>query len=135
MTAPCSSPCWRGYGSAGAAPAACAPTGPRARRQGYFSRDNRAYLRHRDIRATIAERDDQRESHRRQDRPGGRPPAFGQAQYRRCNAVERYVSEWEQFRAVATRFDKRDYLCNGTLTVAAIVIRLRGTVQEPSGTT
>ncbi|MGI5466289.1 IS5 family transposase [Streptomyces sp. CA-132043] len=101
----------------------------------YSSRGNRAYLRRRGIKATIAEPDDQRDNRRRRGRAGGRPPAFDTAQYRQRNAVERCVSKWKQFRAVATRFDKRDYLFNGTLTVAAIAIWLRDTVQEPSETT
>lgn len=45
------------------------------------------------------------------------------------------MSKWKQFRTVAIRFDKRDYPFNGTLTVAAIVIWLRDTIQEPSETT
>jgi len=44
------------------------------------------------------------------------------------------VNKWKQFRAVATRYDKRDYIFNGTLSVTAIVIWLRDTVQEPSET-
>ncbi|MFM9700541.1 hypothetical protein [Streptomyces europaeiscabiei] len=44
------------------------------------------------------------------------------------------MNKWEQFRAVATRYDKRDYIFNGTMTVTAIVIRLRDTIQEPSET-
>ncbi len=90
--------------------------------KGYSSRDNRACLRRRGIKATIAERADQRVKRRRRGRGGGRPPAFDRAQYRRRNAVERYVTKRKQFRAMATRFDKRDYVFNGTLTVAAITI-------------
>jgi hypothetical protein len=33
---------------------------------------------------------------------------------------------------VASRYDKRDYIFNGPLAVAAIVIWLRDIVQEPS---
>ncbi|MER6695189.1 hypothetical protein ABT329_40965, partial [Streptomyces minutiscleroticus] len=62
-------------------------------------------------------------------------PAFDKARYRRRSAVERCVSKWKRFRAVASRYDKRDYIFNDTLTVTAIVIRLRDTVQEPSETT
>lgn len=98
----------------------------------YSSRENRAYLRRRGMKATIAQPDDQRANRRRKGRAGGRPPAFDKAQYRRRNAVERCVSKWKQFLAVATRYDKRDYTCNGTLTVTAIVIWLRDIVQEPS---
>ncbi|GAA2116667.1 hypothetical protein GCM10009802_17250 [Streptomyces synnematoformans] len=100
----------------------------------YSSRDNRRYLRRRGIKATLVQPDDQRAHRERRGRTGGRPPAFDTAQYRRRNAVERCVSKWKQFRAVASRYDKRDYIVNGTLTVTAIVIWLRNTVQEPSET-
>ncbi|MGW2634261.1 IS5 family transposase [Streptomyces chattanoogensis] len=100
----------------------------------YSSYDNRAYLRRRGIKATIAQPDDQRAKHRRKGRAGGRPPAFDKSRYRRRSAVERCVSKWKQYRAVASRYDKRDYIFNGTLTVAAIVLWLRDTVQEPSET-
>ncbi|MFI1628151.1 IS5 family transposase [Streptomyces noursei] len=98
----------------------------------YSSCQTRAYLRRRGIKATIAQPDDQRNNRKRKGQAGGRPPAFDKAQYRRRSAVERCVNKWKQHRAVATRYDKRDYIFNGTLTVAAIIIWLRDTVQEPS---
>ncbi|RCG13691.1 IS5 family transposase [Streptomyces reniochalinae] len=100
----------------------------------YSSRGNRAYLRRRGIKATIAQPDDQRANRRRQGRAGGRPPAFDKDQYRHRSAVERCVNKWKQYRAVASRYDKRDYIFNGTLAVTAINIWLRDTVQEPSET-
>jgi transposase len=83
-------------------------------------------------RPPIAQPDDQRLHRKRRGRAGGRPSAFDKARYRRRNAVERCVNKWKQFRAVATRLDKRDYIFNGALTVTAIVSWLRDTVQEPS---
>ena len=100
----------------------------------YSSRDNRRYLRRRGIKATIAQPADQRAARRRRGRAGGRPPAFDTAQYRRRSAAERCVNKWKQFRAVATRYDKRDHVFTGTLTVTAIVIWLHDLVQEPSDT-
>ncbi|WP_202122779.1 hypothetical protein [Streptomyces sp. BA2] len=44
------------------------------------------------------------------------------------------MSKWKQFRAAAHRYDKRDYIFNGTLTDGAIVIWLHGAVKEPSET-
>lgn len=44
------------------------------------------------------------------------------------------AGSWKQFRAVATRYDRRDYIFNGTLTAAAVIIWLRDTVPEPSAT-
>lgn len=44
------------------------------------------------------------------------------------------MNKWKQFRAVVTRYDKRDYIFNGTLAVTAIAIWLHDTIQEPSET-
>jgi transposase len=41
------------------------------------------------------------------------------------NVVERTISKLKQHRAVATRYDKRDYAWRGTVDVAAIRIWLR----------
>ncbi|WP_348541519.1 transposase [Streptomyces sp. SAI-133] len=99
----------------------------------YSSRDNRAHLRPRGVKATIAQPPDDRRSKRRRRGPaGGHPTVFDKAQHGRRSAVERCATKWKQFRAVATRYDKRDYIFNGTLTITATVIWLRDTVQEPS---
>jgi transposase len=57
-------------------------------------------------------------------RAGGRPPAFDAGRYRDRNTVERCFSKLKQFRAVATRYDKRDYMYQGTVDVASIRIWL-----------
>nr|WP_107468229.1 IS5 family transposase [Streptomyces sp. TSRI0281] len=93
----------------------------------HSSRSNRAHPRRRRIKATIAEPDDQRANRRHRGRAGGRPPAFDKAQYRRPSVVERCVSKGKQFRSVASHYDKRGYIFNGTLTVTTIVIWLRDT--------
>ena len=49
----------------------------------YSSRGNRAYLRRRGIKATIAQPDDQRAHRKHRGQAGGWPPAFDKAQYRR----------------------------------------------------
>ena len=54
-------------------------------------------------------------------RRGGRPPAFDAAAYRQRNVVERAFC---QLRAVATRYDKRDFVWRGTIDVASILIWL-----------
>jgi transposase len=41
------------------------------------------------------------------------------------NGVERAINKLKQSRAVATRYDKRDYVWRGTVGVAAIQIWLR----------
>ena len=37
------------------------------------------------------------------------------------SGTARCVSKWKQYRAVATRYDKRDYIFTGTLTATAIL--------------
>ena len=91
----------------------------------YSSRANRAYLRRRKIKATIAQPRDQRESRRRKGSAGGRPPVFDRAAYRDRNTVERCINLLKQNRAVATRYDKRAAIFDGTVQVASIRIWLR----------
>jgi transposase len=49
--------------------------------------------------------------------------------YKERNTVERCFSKLRQFRAVATRYDKRDYMYQATLDVASIRIWLRDPVR------
>jgi transposase len=64
---------------------------------------------------------------------GGRPPAFDPGWYNKRNTVERCFSKLRQFRAVATRYDKRERICQGT-AVASISIWLRDPVHDPRDT-
>jgi transposase len=91
----------------------------------YSSAANRAYLRRRGIKAVIPVKDDQQAHRRARGRRGGRPPAFDPARYRERNTVERCINKLKQFRAVATRYDKRELIYQGTLDVASIRIWLR----------
>jgi transposase len=81
--------------------------------------------------AVIAIKDDQRVARRRKGSRGGRPPSFDEVRYRDRNTVERAVNKLRAHRAVATRYDKRDYIYRGTITVAAILIWLRDPVAAP----
>jgi transposase len=78
----------------------------------YSSRGIRAYLRKRRIKATIPEPADQKKNRLRRGSTGGRPPRF----------------DSEIYRAVATRYDKRDYTFRGTIDLASIRIWLRDPV-------
>ncbi|MEU8777079.1 IS5 family transposase [Streptomyces sp. NPDC048606] len=91
----------------------------------YSSRRNRRYLRRRQIKHTIAEPRSQRANRQRRGRRGGRPVGFDKAIYKRRNEVERTINSLKNFRAVATRYDKRAYVFHGTVTLATIRLWLR----------
>jgi transposase len=90
----------------------------------YSSAANRAYLRKRGIKAVIPVKEDQKKHRRARGRAGGRPPAFDPGRYKERNTVERCFSKLKQFRAVATRYDKRDFMYQATVDVASIRIWL-----------
>jgi len=91
----------------------------------YSSAANRAYLRRRGIKAVIPAKDDQRQHRRARGRRGGRPAAFDPARYRQRNTIERCFSKLKQFRAIATRYDKRELIYQGSIDIASIRIWLR----------
>ena len=90
----------------------------------YSNKAIRSHLRNRRIRAVIPLRSDQQIG---RDRNGKhrRVPNFDAESYRDRNVVERAVNKLRATRAVATRYDKRDYVYRGTVDVAAIRIWLR----------
>ena len=94
----------------------------------YSNRRIRAELRRRRIKTTIPERVDQQANRARKGSQGGRPPRFEPETYKGRNVVERCINKLKQFRAVATRYDKREYIFHGTVDVASIRIWLRDPV-------
>ena len=94
----------------------------------YSSRAIRSYLRRRRIRATIPEPADQQATRLRRGSRGGRAPKFDPDSYKQRNVVERAINKLKGYRAVATRYDKRDYMFRGTIDVASIRIWLRDPV-------
>jgi transposase len=97
----------------------------------YSSRAIREHLKRRKIKAVIAIKDDQQAARLRKGSRGGRPISFDKVHYRDRNTVERAVNKLRAHRAVATRYDKRDYVYRGTVTAASIWIWLRDPVSHP----
>ena len=91
----------------------------------YSSRANRSYLRGHKVQAVIPVKEDQKEHRRKRGSAGGRPPRFDAECYKERNTVERCVSKLRQHRAVATRYDQRRAIYQGTIDVASIRIWLR----------
>ena len=89
--------------------------------KGYSHLSTRRLLRKRGIPHTIPERSDQRE--RRAHQPG-RKPAFDRAAYRRRNVVERCFNRLKQFRALATRYDKRALNYRAFVVLASLLLWL-----------
>ena len=94
----------------------------------YSSSAIRTHLRRRGIKATIPEPADQARNRLRRGSQGGRPPDFDPSAYKQRNTAERAFCKLRQHRAVATRYDKRDYVWRGTIDVASIRIWLRDPV-------
>jgi len=94
----------------------------------YSSAANRAWLRDHHIAAVIPVKEDQKKHRRNRGRAGGRPPVFDAGWYKERNTAGRCFSKLKQFRAVATRYDKRERIYRGTIDVASIRIWLRDPV-------
>ncbi|MFD7644595.1 hypothetical protein ACFV4P_28555 [Kitasatospora sp. NPDC059795] len=63
--------------------------------------------------------------HRERGKCGGRPPGIDKGRYEKRNVIERAISTWKDYRAVATRSDRRASVVLGTVTAAALVIQRR----------
>ena len=101
----------------------------------YSNRTTRAHLRRRRIAATIPEKTDQQQARAAKGSAGGRPPAFDAESYKQRNTVERAINKLKDFRGVAMRTDKREFVYQGTIDIASIKIWLRHpTNQDPADT-
>ncbi|WP_425463561.1 IS5 family transposase [Micromonospora olivasterospora] len=96
----------------------------------YSSKAIRSHLRRRGIKATIPIKADQAANRREKGSRGGRPPNFDRERYKQRNTAERAFNKLKQFRAVATRYDKRDYMYQATVDIATMKIWLRDLTQD-----
>lgn len=86
----------------------------------YSSSVIRASLHRRRIKATIPHKGNERAAR----------DAFDTEAYKQRNIVERTINKLRDTRAVATRYDKREYVYAGTIDVASIRIWLRDPPQN-----
>ncbi len=89
--------------------------------RGYSYERCRRLLRGRGIPHTIPERRDQKE---RRAGPPGRRPGFDREAYRRRNVVERCVNKLKQWRAIATRYEKRAVNYRAMVVIASLMMWL-----------
>jgi transposase len=98
-------------------------TRPQALRadKAYSSRGHRQMLRSRGITAVIPEPADQI-AHRNNKGPrGGRPVSYDIDDYKNRNVVERFFNRMKNWRALASRYDKKALIYRGSVVLAAII--------------
>ena len=90
----------------------------------YGFNKQRKILRRRAIRCISPEREDAKKSRLAKGSKGGRPPACDTQAYRGRNVIERCINRLKDFRAVATRYDKRGRNYRAGVLLASIVLWL-----------
>jgi transposase len=98
----------------------------------YSTRKIRAFLRRKGMRATIAQPANQIAGSLAKGSNGGRPPRLDLEPYQQRNTVERAFNKLRETRAMATRYDKREFVYKGTIDVASIRISLRDPANQHS---
>lgn len=90
----------------------------------YSFKKQRQGLRRRNIRCISPEREDAKKHRLAKGSKGGRPPAFDTKAYKGRNVIERCINRLKDFRAVATRYDKRGRNYLAGVLVASIILWL-----------
>ena len=87
----------------------------------YSSRGHRTLLRSRGIVAVIPEPGDQIGHRKRCGSRGGRPVSYDIEDYKNRNVVERFFNRMKNWRALASRYDKKALVYRGGVVLAAIL--------------
>ncbi len=86
----------------------------------YSSRGHRKLLRSRGITAVIPEPADQFAHRKNRGSRGGRPVGYDVEDYKNRNVVERFFNRLKNWRALASRYDKKALIYRGGIVLAAI---------------
>lgn len=87
----------------------------------YSSRGHRTLLRSRGITAVIPEPADQIGHRKNKGSRGGRPVSYDVEDYKNRNVVERFFNRMKNWRALASRYDKKALIYRGGVVLAAII--------------
>ena len=91
----------------------------------YSHPSTRTFLRGRRIKHTIPEKSDQIARRKAKGSKGGRPPGFDSDLYKQRNTIERSFSLVEQWRGLATRYDKYAVTYLGGFLLGTVILTHR----------
>ncbi len=95
------------------------------------ARGNRAHLRRRGIKAVIPEKREQAADRTKKGSAGGRPVSHDTGLYQERNTVERLINKIEDWRGIATRYDKTPDSYLAGLHLRASMIWIKGISRTP----